>query len=68
MQRRLKWLSWLPRWLKPASHAPVSLPEPHPMPARVVLRFRDGSSEVLDPRSPEAVQLHILADRWLTGG
>jgi hypothetical protein len=37
------------------------------MPYRVVLRFGDGSSEVLDPSSPVARELHALADQWLTG-
>jgi len=32
-----------------------------PPPPRVVLRFRDGSSEVIDPRTPEAQALQALA-------
>jgi hypothetical protein len=37
------------------------------MPYRVVLRFHDGSSQLLDPSSPVALELHALADQWLTG-
>jgi hypothetical protein len=37
------------------------------MPYRVVLRFRDGTDEVLDPQSAMAQEFHALADQWLTG-
>jgi hypothetical protein len=40
---------------------------PQPMPYRVVLRFRDGSDEILDPSSSVAHEFHALADQWLTG-
>jgi hypothetical protein len=38
------------------------------MPSRVDLRFRDGSTARLDPGSPIAIEIHQIADRWLTGG
>jgi len=71
MKRRISW----PRWLRvrrraplrPASSSAAPHPAPNPMPYRVLLRFRDGSSEVLDPNSPLAVEFHALADQWLTG-
>jgi hypothetical protein len=37
------------------------------MPTRIVLRFKDGSSLMLDPASATAVEIHRIADRWLTG-
>ena len=38
------------------------------MPSRIVLRFRDGSSVILNPKCQAAVEMHRMADRWLTGG
>lgn len=71
MKRRISW----PRWLggrrraplRPASTAAAPPPPPHPMPYRVLLRFRDGSSEILDPSSAIALEFHALADQWLAG-
>ncbi len=67
MKRRSRWLRWPRGRQQAAVRAPESLAAPHPMRYRVLLRFRDGSSEVLDPTSPVALELHTLADEWLTG-
>jgi hypothetical protein len=37
------------------------------MPSRIVLRFRDGSSVILDPSCQAAADIHRIADRWLAG-
>jgi hypothetical protein len=67
MKRRITWLRRLfDRRTTAASLHPPSAGV-HPMPARVVLRFRDGSSVMLDPQSPAALAMHGMADRWLTG-
>ena len=74
MKRRISW----PRWLSGRRRAPLdpapldpaptaAAPHPHPMPYRVLLRFRDGSSEILDPSSAIALEFHALADQWLAG-
>jgi hypothetical protein len=38
------------------------------MTSRIVLRFRDGSSVILDPKCQASADIHRIADRWLTGG
>jgi hypothetical protein len=58
---------WLTARRQHAPRPPQSAVSPRPIPYRVTLRFRDGSSEVLDPSSPVSIELHALADRWLTG-
>jgi hypothetical protein len=58
---------WLAERRQAVPRPPETSVAPHPMPYRVVLRFRDGSDEVLNPTSTESIELHALADQWLTG-
>jgi hypothetical protein len=72
MKRRIRWPLTLRGWFEARRRRPVGAdidPElpPH-MPSRIVIRFRDGSSVILNPKCQAAIEMHSMADRWLAGG
>ncbi len=71
MKRRIRWPVSLHGWFAARRRTPVRTAagpaRQRLMPSRIVLRFTDGSSLVLDPTSTTAIEIHRIADRWLTG-
>jgi hypothetical protein len=72
MKRRIHWPQAVRGWFSPRRRPPVGAaidPElPRHMPSRIVLRFHDGSSVILNPKCQAAGEMHRMADRWLKGG